>query len=74
MAGVTFNPVGNVIALQDGGTVIFVAMPRPACELATRCLTFQPTRLPTGVRASLATVARTAGPAKVRRRPRPWRP
>jgi hypothetical protein len=46
MAGATFNPAGNVMALQDGGTVTFVATPRPACEHATRCLAFQPTALP----------------------------
>jgi len=46
MAGATFNPVGNVMALQDGGTLTFVATPRPACEHTTRCLAFQPTALP----------------------------
>lgn len=46
MDGATFNPAGNVMALQDSGAVTFVATPRPACERATRCLAFQPTALP----------------------------
>jgi len=41
MDGATFNPAGNVIALQDGGLETFVPTPRPACERTVRCLTFQ---------------------------------
>ncbi len=41
MAGATFNPAGNVIALQDdGGVVTFVPTPRPACVRTARCLAF----------------------------------
>lgn len=40
--GATFNPAGNVIALQDNGTVTFVSTPRPACERTPKCLSFQP--------------------------------
>jgi len=45
MDGATFNPAGNVIALQDGGLETFVPTPRPACERTVRCLTFQQTSL-----------------------------
>ena len=45
MDGATFNPAGNVIALQDGGLETFVPTPRPACEQTVRCLTFQQTSL-----------------------------
>lgn len=41
MQGATFNPAGNVIALQDDGVVTFVPTPRPACHRTPRCLTFQ---------------------------------
>jgi hypothetical protein len=44
--GAIFNPAGNVIALQDdGGLVTFTATPRPFCDQAPRCLTFQLTHL-----------------------------
>jgi hypothetical protein len=45
MDGATFNPTGDVIALQDGEVVTFVPTPRPACESAAKCLTFQPANL-----------------------------
>ncbi len=45
MHGVTFNPAGNVIALQDSGLVTFVPTPRPACARTARCLAFQLTNL-----------------------------
>jgi hypothetical protein len=45
MDGVTFNPAGNVIALQDSGLVTFVPTPRPACARTARCLAFQLTNL-----------------------------
>jgi hypothetical protein len=41
MGGATFNPAGNVIALQDDGTVTFVPTPRPGCERTAECLSFQ---------------------------------
>ena len=41
MDGATFNPAGNVIALQDSGLVTFVPTPRPACERTAKCLSFQ---------------------------------
>lgn len=41
MDGATFNPAGNVIALQDDGVVTFVPTPRPECDHTPRCLTFQ---------------------------------
>jgi hypothetical protein len=46
MDGATFNPAGNVIALQDGQDEVLVPTPRPACLGTARCLTFQPTGLP----------------------------
>lgn len=46
MDGATFNPAGNVIALQDGQNEVFAPTPRPACNRTVRCLTFQPTGLP----------------------------
>ena len=46
MAGATASPAGNVIALQDGGTVRFVPTPRPACQRTVNCLNFRPTTLP----------------------------
>jgi hypothetical protein len=46
MDGATFNPAGNVIALQDGGTVIFWPTPRPACRRTVKCLNLQPTTFP----------------------------
>jgi hypothetical protein len=42
MDGATFNPAGNVIALQDDGTLTFVPTPRPGCERTAECLSFQP--------------------------------
>jgi hypothetical protein len=42
MDGATFNPAGNVIALEDSGLVTFVPTPRPACEHTGHCLSFQP--------------------------------
>ncbi len=45
MDGATFNPAGNVIALQDAGLVTFVPMPRPACQRTARCLAFQAANL-----------------------------
>lgn len=45
MDGATFNPAGNVIALQDGGGVTFWPTPRPACERTARCLPFRPAGL-----------------------------
>jgi len=45
MDGATFNPAGNVIALQDGSTVIFWPTPRPACQRTVKCLNLQPTIL-----------------------------
>jgi hypothetical protein len=42
MDGATFNPAGNVIALQDSGGVTFVPTPRPGCERTAECLSFQP--------------------------------
>jgi len=42
MAGATFSPAGNVIALQDDETVTFVSTPRPACESTVKCLHIQP--------------------------------
>jgi len=42
MAGATFSPAGNVIALQDDQTVTFVSTPRPACERTVKCLHIQP--------------------------------
>jgi len=42
MDGATFNPAGNVMALEDNGTVTFVPTPRPACERTAKCLNFQP--------------------------------
>ncbi len=46
MDGATFNPAGNVIALQDGGLVTFWPTPRPACQRAVRCLPFRQANLP----------------------------
>ena len=46
MDGATFNPAGNVIALQDSGIVTFAPTPRPACERTARCLKFPPAPLP----------------------------
>jgi hypothetical protein len=40
MQGATFNPAGNVIALQDDGVVTFVPTPQPACDHTPRCLSF----------------------------------
>jgi len=45
MDGATFNPAGNVIALQDSGLVTFVPTPRPACGRTAQCLAFQPANL-----------------------------
>ena len=45
MDGATFNPAGNVIALQDSGLVTFVPTPRPACGRTAHCLAFRPTNL-----------------------------
>lgn len=45
MSGATFNPAGNVIALQDDTLVTFVPTPRPACQHTAKCLAFQPTNL-----------------------------
>lgn len=45
MDGATFNPAGNVIALQDSGLVTFAPTPRPACELTAKCLAFRPVNL-----------------------------
>jgi hypothetical protein len=42
MDGATFNPAGNVIALQDSGSVTFVPTPRPGCERSGACISFQP--------------------------------
>jgi hypothetical protein len=42
MNGATFNPAGNVIALQDSETVTFVSTPRPACQRTMRCLSLRP--------------------------------
>lgn len=41
MDGAIFNPAGNLIALQDNGTVTFVATPRPACERTAKCLSLR---------------------------------
>ena len=46
MDGATFNPAGNVIALQDSGVVTFAPTPRPACERTAKCLNFLPAPLP----------------------------
>lgn len=46
MDGVTFNPAGNVIALQDGGLLTFWPTPRPACQRTIRCLPFRQANLP----------------------------
>lgn len=48
MDGATFNPAGNVIALQDSGLVTFVPTPRPACERTAKCLSFQTVNLEEG--------------------------
>jgi hypothetical protein len=40
MDGATFNPAGNVIALQDSELVTFAPTPRPARELTAKCLAF----------------------------------
>jgi hypothetical protein len=45
MDGATFNPAGNVIALQDGEGVTFWPTPRPACERTARCLPSGPAGL-----------------------------
>jgi hypothetical protein len=45
MDGATFNPAGNVIALQESGLVTFAPTPRPACERTPKCLNFQPANL-----------------------------
>ncbi len=42
MEGATFNPAGNVIALQESGIVTFAPTPRPACERTAKCVSFQP--------------------------------
>src|SRR6266581_2898964 len=42
MEGATFNPAGNVIALQDSGLVTFAPTPRPACARTAKCVSFQP--------------------------------
>jgi hypothetical protein len=42
MDGATFNPAGDVIALQDDGVTTFLPTPRPACEATAECLHFQP--------------------------------
>src|SRR5215472_13118046 len=42
MDGATFNPAGNVIALQDSGAVTFVPTPGPGCERSAECLSFRP--------------------------------
>ncbi len=40
--GITFNPAGNVIALQnDSAEIVFFPTPQPACERAAKCLNFQ---------------------------------
>ncbi len=38
--GATFNPAGNVIALQDSNQVTILPTPQPACTHTTRCLHF----------------------------------
>ncbi len=48
MDGATFNPAGNVIALQDSGLVTFAPTPRPACERTAKCLSFQTVNLEEG--------------------------
>jgi hypothetical protein len=45
MEGATFNPAGNVIALQESGIVTFAPTPRPACERTAKCVSFQPANL-----------------------------
>lgn len=45
MDGATFNPAGNVIAMQDSDVVTFAPTPRPACERTPTCLSFQPANL-----------------------------
>jgi len=48
MDGALFNPAGNVIALQDAGTEVFVPTPAPACSHTRRCLHFTPVVWPQG--------------------------
>jgi hypothetical protein len=48
MDGVIVNPAGNVLALQDSGSEIFVPTPAPACSFTPRCLHFTPLALPQG--------------------------
>ena len=38
---VTFNPAGNVVALQDAALVTFLPTPQPACKSPDKCLHFQ---------------------------------
>lgn len=40
--GITSNPAGTVIAMQDDNDIAFAPVPAPACEAVGRCAHFQP--------------------------------